>query len=205
MNEVNQSSSDDEEDKAERILQAASEIILSPDFHSLSTNEVAERANVSKGLIFHHYGSKDNLILKVITRMLNQQLRDTADHVDSYEDPLDVLKEYTQLQLKLISDQSHIITLVMQLIGRMHKDKQTELTVLMMEFAEEAIFTLRKLFLELGWSEESVMTAVQMYLAILDGLGMQNEFFNYLPQAPSDFRYNPDDILEFVVDLFDKR
>jgi len=205
VNEVNQSSSDDEEDKAERILQAASEIILSPDFHSLSTNEVAERANVSKGLIFHHYGSKDNLILKVITRMLNQQLRDTADHVDSYEDPLDVLKEYTQLQLKLISDQSHIITLVMQLIGRMHKDKQTELTVLMMEFAEEAIFTLRKLFLELGWSEESVMTAVQMYLAILDGLGMQNEFFNYLPQAPSDFRYNPDDILEFVVDLFDKR
>jgi TetR/AcrR family transcriptional regulator len=45
----------------ERILQAALEEFATRGYEAASTNAIASRAGVAKGLVFHHFGSKESL------------------------------------------------------------------------------------------------------------------------------------------------
>lgn len=48
-------------DKQSEILQCAITLFSKNGYHSTSTNEIIELANVSKGLLFHYYGNKEKL------------------------------------------------------------------------------------------------------------------------------------------------
>lgn len=52
-------------DKRERILQAALDEFAEKGYRAASTNSIASRAGVAKGLIFHYYGSKKELYLAI--------------------------------------------------------------------------------------------------------------------------------------------
>lgn len=58
------------DDKRLRILDAALTEMAEHGFARASTNAVAERAGVAKGLVFHHFGSKEDLFLAVLDDVL---------------------------------------------------------------------------------------------------------------------------------------
>ena len=49
------------DEKNERIFQAAKELFAIHGYHQTSTNLIAEKADVSKALIFHHFNRKRKL------------------------------------------------------------------------------------------------------------------------------------------------
>jgi TetR/AcrR family transcriptional regulator len=51
---------------ARAILQAATELFAQESFSSVSVGAIAERANVSKSNVFHHFASKEELFLAVM-------------------------------------------------------------------------------------------------------------------------------------------
>jgi AcrR family transcriptional regulator len=54
------------QDRRSRILDAALTEFAERGFVSASTNAIAERAGVAKGLVFHHFSEKDALFLAVV-------------------------------------------------------------------------------------------------------------------------------------------
>lgn len=54
----------------ERVLQAALAEFAARGYEAASTNTIAAEAGVAKGLVFHHFGSKEQLFLAVVQQVL---------------------------------------------------------------------------------------------------------------------------------------
>lgn len=64
------------QDKKERIIQAALAEFRAKGYEQASTNEITAQAGVSKGLIFHYFGSKEKLFLWLFDLCIERILRD---------------------------------------------------------------------------------------------------------------------------------
>jgi AcrR family transcriptional regulator len=60
--------------KTESIRTAAMELFLHYGIHKVSVNEIAKKANVSPATLFNYYGSKEQLIMDVLTIQMDAQL-----------------------------------------------------------------------------------------------------------------------------------
>ncbi|ARM75312.1 TetR/AcrR family transcriptional regulator [Acidianus manzaensis] len=58
------------ESTKEKIINAALQVFAEEDFFKASIDEICKRAGVSKGIVFWHFKSKDNLILEIAKRSL---------------------------------------------------------------------------------------------------------------------------------------
>lgn len=56
----------------ERVLRAALAEFAARGYEAASTNTIAAQAGVAKGLVFHHFGSKEQLFLAVVQAVLHE-------------------------------------------------------------------------------------------------------------------------------------
>jgi AcrR family transcriptional regulator len=56
------------------IVEAAERVFGEQGFHSATTEMIAKRAGVSKGLVFNYFATKDDLLAEIVTRRLSEQL-----------------------------------------------------------------------------------------------------------------------------------
>ena len=68
-----------QEQTRQRLLDTAVEIFLEKGFARASVEEIAERAGYSKGAMYSNFSSKDELVLAVLDRRIDQQLEILAD------------------------------------------------------------------------------------------------------------------------------
>ncbi|MEE3043874.1 MAG: helix-turn-helix domain-containing protein [Pseudomonadota bacterium] len=62
------------EETRQKILEAARSILESGDFEEASTREIAKRAGVAEGTIFHHFSTKEELIISCVTTQLAEAI-----------------------------------------------------------------------------------------------------------------------------------
>jgi AcrR family transcriptional regulator len=63
-----------ERDTRARIVAAAVSLFAEQGFDATSVNEVVARAGVAKGALYHHFGSKDDLLYEVYRELVDRQL-----------------------------------------------------------------------------------------------------------------------------------
>ncbi|MGW0200714.1 TetR/AcrR family transcriptional regulator [Nonomuraea sp. NPDC003201] len=64
----------------ERVLQAATELLLRRGYGGLTTDEVAERAGIAKTTLYRRWPTKDHLALAVVARLQDHdEITDTGD------------------------------------------------------------------------------------------------------------------------------
>src|SRR5690606_1791105 len=73
------------EERADRILQAAGELLTALGYRRVSISDVAERAGVGKGTVYLHFPTKEALFLSVLMRAQEQMFR--AELADMRADP----------------------------------------------------------------------------------------------------------------------
>src|SRR5262245_44606447 len=56
-----------------RLLEAATRLFAEKGFESTSVQEVVEAAGVTKGAMYHYFGSKDDLLYEIYHRVLSVQ------------------------------------------------------------------------------------------------------------------------------------
>jgi AcrR family transcriptional regulator len=64
----------------ERVLAAAVELFATNGFDGTSVQEIVERAQVTKGALYHYFTSKDDLLYEIYHTLLSVQLAD-LDHI----------------------------------------------------------------------------------------------------------------------------
>ena len=78
------------EEKKKRILDACVEEFAAKGYEGASTNEIVTKAGISKGILFHYFGSKRNLFLYVIDYVMEYTNRKFYSGID--ELPKDLIE-----------------------------------------------------------------------------------------------------------------
>jgi AcrR family transcriptional regulator len=85
-----------DESTRDRMLAAAVETILEEGYYRASSNRIAERAGVTWGVIQHHFGTREQLLLAVVRQEADELVRRLADATisgDTVEARLDSLAD----------------------------------------------------------------------------------------------------------------
>lgn len=139
------------DEKNEKIFQAAKEQFALHGYHQTSTNLIAEHADVSKALIFHHFKSKKKLYLIIIERSIDLMYSafEKEWYTDKTKDFFGVMKELVSIKMTIAIKYPMDNKLLMQAFHSPPKEIAQELQLLVIEksqamqtLSDETIFSL---------------------------------------------------------------
>ncbi|MFO7560847.1 MAG: TetR/AcrR family transcriptional regulator [Desulfobacterales bacterium] len=82
-----------------RLETAVMEIFSNSDFHKASMRDVAKKAGVSFSTIYHHYGSKENLLFSFVDVWLGKLTDRIVDHLQGIEDLKEKMRKVLWVQI----------------------------------------------------------------------------------------------------------
>ena len=62
------------EEKKDLILRTALKVFAQDGYHASSVNKIADKANISKGLIYNYFNSKEDLLRNIITNIMDRYM-----------------------------------------------------------------------------------------------------------------------------------
>lgn len=116
------------QDKQEMIIQVALEEFANLGYTQASTNTIIKKAGISKGILFHYFGSKKNLFLYLIdyaTGILQKSFDQLVDKVSS--DIFERLIEMSLVKLKIFQQHPVLYRFLMENYGDMPPDIKMEI------------------------------------------------------------------------------
>lgn len=78
---------------ARKILQAAEQVFIAKGFDGSSINDIAEKANVHKSLIYHHFGNKKGLWIAVKSNLVEIH---SGKEISQLDFPIDSFKSFLE-------------------------------------------------------------------------------------------------------------
>lgn len=153
---------------SERILASALEVFGTYGYESATISQVAKHANISKGLIYNYFSSKEELLKKLIDNLTAQE-RNIMNQIYD-ENPSKFLENIIRYSFKEVRENSHRWKLITSLTIQLEK----------FEFIHDlAVNKLRgflalfeKLLADLGHSNPS--EEARILAALFDGIGLQS-------------------------------
>lgn len=187
---------------ASAILAAAMELFAERGFDSVPLSVIAERAGVSKGNIFHHYGSKDGLYLAVMNQASGNTARLLADVTRGAGPFADRIRHFARAHLHYLVSHECIARLVLREMAQGDEERGRKLV--QGAFGEN-FATLVSIF-RAGQQEGYVRLELDpavMALALLSGNVFYFQSQMVLPHLASvSFANDPDYYSNMVVNVF---
>lgn len=125
-----------DEKKRDRIINAAIKEFSIYPYEKASTNNIVKNAKISKGLLFHYFGSKEALYDKLIRFVLNKLSEEITAGIDW--DETDILLRIKQVVILKIK------------IGQSYPDMYTFLIKVLSEKAQQGIDYITSFYNEYG-------------------------------------------------------
>ncbi|TGV00355.1 TetR/AcrR family transcriptional regulator [Flavivirga rizhaonensis] len=79
-------------DKKNKVLQVATRLFAEKGFENTSMSSICHEANVSKGLIYHHFKSKESILIEIFTSVTNQMIEMSAASKSEKEPKLQLVQ-----------------------------------------------------------------------------------------------------------------
>ena len=133
-----QTFSDLPEEKQRQILDAAAEVFSKEDYKRSSTDDIAARAGISKGLLLYYFKNKQSLYLYVadhLRSLVERQLK--REQLAGITDFFDMLDYGAEEKLRLFQRQPWILELALRLYYATDKEVASSLRRRFMEMLEE--------------------------------------------------------------------
>jgi TetR/AcrR family transcriptional regulator, fatty acid metabolism regulator protein len=99
------SAADRSSDKRERILSAAERIFARHGFFAAKVSDVAKEAGVADGTIYLYFKSKDDLLISLFERRMQQVNGTLRKAVESVSSPREQLRAFVKAYLQLVHDE----------------------------------------------------------------------------------------------------
>lgn len=165
-----------------KIRNAALELFSSKGYHNTSISEVAQKAKMSKGLMYNYYESKESL-LKAIVMSLTEESYAFANQLEKVKSPRDRILATIQYSIEAMEKRPEEVRMLLLLT--LYGDAMGEVS----KFSEQATHELIQYFMvilkEAGVEDPELET--YLLVSALDGLGLHHIFFkedsNYPWQA----------------------
>jgi AcrR family transcriptional regulator len=101
-------------DRREAILQAAAELFAERGFHATTTSEVARRAGVAEGTIFHHFQTKEGILLYLFERIMEDYARGLRSILQGASSGLEALEGMIAFHFRFGRERSEELRVVMR-------------------------------------------------------------------------------------------
>jgi AcrR family transcriptional regulator len=106
------------EEKRQRILDAAVRVFARRGYHTSRVGDIAEEAGVAHGLLYHYFGSKDE-VLETVFRENWRQLLERFERVEASTEPADEkLLGLVKILLRTWRNDPDLVTVMVREVGR---------------------------------------------------------------------------------------
>jgi AcrR family transcriptional regulator len=178
------------EKSRENIEKIALELFAIKGYHATSISQIAEKAGISKGLLYNYYKSKEHLLDSVIMKVYDEIMR-----IVQMNENLPSEKQIEQMIIQTIDHIKKNITFWKLYLFLVHQsDVHKKLSVLYDKMRDEYMGYVVKLFQEIG-SENPTMEALLLG-TMFDGIGL-----NYVT-APDG--YPIDEMKDYLIEILIK-
>lgn len=117
-----------EPEKRDRVLNAAIEEFASFPYDKASTNHIVTKAGISKGLLFHYFGSKQELYQQLVGFVIGKMYRAVMDRIDWNEtDLFERLKQIALIKMEIQQVYPHLFDFLLQVMSNQHLAKTAEM------------------------------------------------------------------------------
>lgn len=129
-----------------QLISIAEEVLIERGYENTTVDEIAERAGITKPVIYDHFGSKDELIGRVITRAHTELEAATLAGYEAMEDPGDARQfiHMTQVAWFTFIDQHKDSYAVLRQQGAMSRGKVERIRVKQAELVAAALQQTRE-------------------------------------------------------------
>jgi AcrR family transcriptional regulator len=86
--------------RKDKIVQASIEEFSEHGFEKANTDRISQRAEVSKGLIFHYFGSKENLFMIAMNKCIDDAVNEFKDMELPKDDFISILMKTMEIKYK---------------------------------------------------------------------------------------------------------
>ncbi len=117
----------EKEFRRQSILKAAESIFAQNGLHSTNLDEVAEKAEISKGTIYLYFDSKEDLFFSVIENKYQDYFQELSQELDSAGSLEDLVQRLIRFQLKHSQNHSHFFQIMMSEQGKNRQCAQDQL------------------------------------------------------------------------------
>ncbi len=202
INPLIQKESAPAQEGAAAILCAATELFAERGFDAVPLSVIAERAKVSKGNIFHHYGNKDGLYLAVMNQASGNTAQLLADVTRGTESFADRIRHFSRAHLQYLVRNDRIARLILREMAQGDAERGRKLVEGAFGENFSTLVSIFRTGQQDGYVRPELDPAV-MALALLSG----NVFFfqsqTLLPHLASvRFADDPDYYNNMVVNIF---
>lgn len=126
------------EEKQKTIINAAMDEFAKKGYQHASTNEIVRKAGISKGSLFHYFGSKQVLAEFLIHYSLNLFEENIVGHLEHMTgDIIERWRDIVLLKLKLISEYPLIFAFMLRILNEENEDIKNSLNDSRDEFIEK--------------------------------------------------------------------
>lgn len=180
-------------EKKQMIMNAALELFANEGYHATSISKIAEKANISKGLMYNYFSSKDELLTKII-QTFSEEVTEMMNPDHDEEITLEEAIQYIDLYFEMITTRTEQIKLYYQLTMQ-----PIVLETIVNLASDDEAFKTNKLFIEFLSNNNNKRPVETMLTlnAVMKGFGIQ------YTSAPEMF--NAELILKFknyIKDIF---
>ncbi|RLD25077.1 MAG: hypothetical protein DRI54_05450 [Bacteroidetes bacterium] len=152
-----------------KILMASMELFATNGYPGTSVNAIAKKAGVSKGLIYNYFESKEDIVKRLITMML-QMADDIMENAAAKiaETPMQELKNLIDVFFDTIEQQIEMMRWILPLAFQM--SKFSFVNDMVAGKIESTIGVMQNIFERIGYDDPE--REAWFLGAIMDGLGM---------------------------------
>lgn len=98
----------------QRVVEVAIELFSSRGFHATSVAELGERAGLAPGALYHHIGSKEELLWQILRTYTLQALRGAERITNDSGDPVDRLRALITFHVQTIASHRREVLIQMR-------------------------------------------------------------------------------------------
>ncbi|HJP27638.1 MAG TPA: TetR/AcrR family transcriptional regulator [Dehalococcoidia bacterium] len=109
---MSESSTQQRSQTRERILEAAEAVFADNGYHNAIVDEIGKRTSMSKGGIYFHFPSKEDLFFAVMDRLANKLVRRTEKAAAKTDSPLEAAEAALEAVLSALSVQKRLARLL---------------------------------------------------------------------------------------------
>ncbi|MFI9402989.1 TetR/AcrR family transcriptional regulator [Nocardia sp. NPDC052316] len=114
-------------DTRQRIVRAAVELFAEKGFHGTGVAEIGDRADVQRGALYYHIGSKEELLWQILHDYIQLMLVDAERITASSDDPITKLRKLIHSHVGLIIDHRREVAIQLRDVGALSGARGAEL------------------------------------------------------------------------------
>ncbi|MGW4328081.1 TetR/AcrR family transcriptional regulator [Nocardia sp. NPDC004573] len=114
-------------DTRARIVRAAIDLFAEQGFHGTGVAEIGERADVQRGALYYHIGSKEELLWQILRDYIQPMLTEAEAIADGSDDPVIKLRKMIHSHIRLIIRHQREVAIQLRDVGALTGERAAQL------------------------------------------------------------------------------